>query len=255
MRSSARMREVAPTWLLQLPWLRQRRRPPQAAARSGRRDPGPHAARVRRADRPRDARAARAPRARGPALERPRDRAAARLPRAPARTGRAAWCWGRFGRRSWSSRIIRSRALRQQLRTRRSASRSISSPSPKRRSAPTSPRASARPRRKSSCSHCTRTRRGLPLFVVNVVDELVDAGTLRRDAGGWHVPERGRPDRAAQCARPDRGADRAAAGGVPPRAGGGEPLRRGVPARAAGGRAGHAGRRACRLCWTTRRGA
>ena len=32
---------------------------------------------------------------------------------------------------------------------------------------------------------------GLPLFVVNVVDELVSAGTLRRDAGGWQVPEPG----------------------------------------------------------------
>jgi DNA-binding winged helix-turn-helix (wHTH) protein len=32
---------------------------------------------------------------------------------------------------------------------------------------------------------------GLPLFVVNVVDELVSAGTLRREAGVWHVPEPG----------------------------------------------------------------
>lgn len=32
---------------------------------------------------------------------------------------------------------------------------------------------------------------GLPLFVVNVVDELVAAGALQRDAGGWHVPEPG----------------------------------------------------------------
>jgi DNA-binding winged helix-turn-helix (wHTH) protein len=32
---------------------------------------------------------------------------------------------------------------------------------------------------------------GLPLFVVNVVDELVGAGTLRRDETGWQVPEPG----------------------------------------------------------------
>lgn len=32
---------------------------------------------------------------------------------------------------------------------------------------------------------------GLPMFVVNVVDELVAADTLQRDAGGWHLPEPG----------------------------------------------------------------
>jgi len=32
---------------------------------------------------------------------------------------------------------------------------------------------------------------GLPLFVVNVVDELVGAGALRHDGGGWQVPEPG----------------------------------------------------------------
>lgn len=32
---------------------------------------------------------------------------------------------------------------------------------------------------------------GLPLFVVNVVDELVEGGMLRRDASGWQVPVAG----------------------------------------------------------------
>lgn len=82
-------------------------------------------------------------------------------------------------------------ALRQQLRTRRlSLEADLESLSEADISAYLARRFGAAPPESFVRSLHAHTA-GLPLFVVNVVEELVSAGVLRRDGGGWHAPEAG----------------------------------------------------------------
>ena len=184
------MREVAPTWLLQLPWFvgEEDRRGLQREAGGAAQD------RMLREfgeliDRVTDDEPV-TPRARGPALVRPRHRAAARLPRAPPRTGGADGA-GSFRPTELILEDHPLEALRQQLRTRRlSLEVDLEFLSEADISAYLAGRfGDAPPESFVYCLHAHTA--GLPLFVVNVVDELVSAGTLRREAGVWHLPEPG----------------------------------------------------------------